>query len=159
MGQTLKWWPAQSTNERPRWKEQKNIYNQRDLTKGGRQFGRHQEVLLVDYQKRIRRIHPRTRPEDGLWPSPQLCCWRSYSPRILPDRWRSPHKGPVLKPVSLPNSLYWARWVWVHSHLQWKAPPQIRTLQLAPSVGRTCVLVRTIIEQGKAKPPRGNDDG
>ena len=36
---------------------------------------------------------------------------------------------------------------------------QIGTLQLALSVGRTCVLVRTIIEQGMAKPPRGNDDG
>ena len=38
-------------------------------------------------------------------------------------------------------------------------PPKIGTLQLAPSVGRTCVLVRTIIEQGRAKPPRRNDDG
>ena len=38
-------------------------------------------------------------------------------------------------------------------------PSQIGTLQLAPSVGRTWVLVRTIIEQGRAKPPRGNDDG
>ena len=34
MGQTLKWWPAQSRDGRPRWREQKNIYNQRDLTKG-----------------------------------------------------------------------------------------------------------------------------
>ena len=33
MVQTLKWWPAQSTDGRPRWREQKNIYNQRDLTK------------------------------------------------------------------------------------------------------------------------------
>ena len=38
-------------------------------------------------------------------------------------------------------------------------PPKIGTLQLVSSVGRTCVLVRTIIEQGRAKPPRGNDDG
>ena len=34
MGQTIKWRPAQSTDGRPRWREQKNIYNQRDLTKG-----------------------------------------------------------------------------------------------------------------------------
>ena len=47
---------------------------------------------------------------------------------ILPDRWRSPRKGPVLEPASLPNSLYWACWVWVRSHLQWRIP-QIRTLQ------------------------------
>ena len=32
----------------------------------GGQFGRHQEALLVEYQKRRRRTHPRTRPEDGL---------------------------------------------------------------------------------------------
>ena len=128
MGQTLKCWLAQSTDGRPRWREQKNIYNQRDLTKrggGGRQFERHQEVLLVKYQKRRRRIHPRTRPEDGPWPSPQQRCWRSCSPMILPDRWRSPHKGPVLKPASLPNSLYWAYWVWIHSHLQWKTPSKL----------------------------------
>ena len=87
--------------------ENRRIYNQGDFTKEGRQFGRQQEVLLVEYQKRRRRIHPRTRPEDGLWPSPQLRHWRSCSPRILPDRWRRPHKGPVLKPASLPNSLYW----------------------------------------------------
>ena len=33
MRQTLKWRLAQSTDGRPRWREQKNIYNQRDLTK------------------------------------------------------------------------------------------------------------------------------
>ena len=38
-------------------------------------------------------------------------------------------------------------------------PLKTKTLQLASSVGRTCVLVRTIIEQGEAKSPRGNDDG
>ena len=40
-----------------------------------------------------------------------------------------------------------------------KGAPQIGTLQLASSVGRTWGLVRAIIEQSKAKPPRGNDDG
>ena len=30
------------------------------------QFGRHQEALFVEYQKRRRRTHPWTRPEDGL---------------------------------------------------------------------------------------------
>ena len=88
----------------------------------GGQFGRHQKALVVQYQRRIRRTHLQTRPEDGLWPSPQLRRWRSCSPRILPDRWWSPHKGPVLKPASLPNSLYWACWVWVCSHLQWETP-------------------------------------
>ena len=58
-------------------------------------------------------------------PPPHL--WRSCSLTILPDRWWSPRKGPVLEPASLPNSLYWACWVWVHSHLQWRTP-QIRTL-------------------------------
>ena len=124
MGQTLKWWPAQSTDGRPRWREQKNIYNQREISRGrGRQFGRHQEVLLVEYQKKRRRIHPRMRPEDGPWPPLQLRCWRSCSPTILLDHWRSPHQGPVLKPASLLNSLYWAYWVWARSHLQWETPP------------------------------------
>ena len=104
----------------------RRIYITREISRrGGGQFRRHQGVLLVEYQKRRRRIHPRTRPEDGPWPSPQLRRWRSYSPMILPDRWRSPHKGPVLKPASLPNSLYWACWVWVRSHLQWKTPPKL----------------------------------
>ena len=40
-----------------------------------------------------------------------------------------------------------------------KGVPQNGTLQLAPSGGRTWGLVRTIIEQGKAKPPGGKDDG
>ena len=56
----------------------RRIYNQRDLTnRGGGQFGRHQEALLVEYQKRRKRTHPVTRPEDGLCPSPQLRRWRS----------------------------------------------------------------------------------
>ena len=74
----------------------------------GGQFERHQKTLMVQYQRRRRRTHPRMRPEDGLWPSPQLRCWRSCSPTILPGRWWSPRKGPVLKPAFLPNSLYWA---------------------------------------------------
>ena len=40
-----------------------------------------------------------------------------------------------------------------------KPPSETGTIQLAPSVGRTYVPVRMIIEQGRAKPPRGNDDG
>ena len=57
-----------------------------------------------------------------------LRLWWSRSLTILPDRWRSPYKGPVLEPASLPNSLYWAYWVWVRSHQQWRTP-QIKTLQ------------------------------
>ena len=57
-----------------------------------------------------------------------LPLWWSCSLTILPDCWWSPRKGPVLEPVSLPNSLYWACWVWIRSHLQWRTP-QIRTLQ------------------------------
>ena len=60
-------------------------------------------------------------------PPPHL--WRSCSLTILPDRWWSPRKGPVLEPTSLPNSLHWACWIWVRSHLQWRTP-QIKTLQL-----------------------------
>ena len=43
-------------------------YITREISRrGGRQFGRHQKALVVQYQRRKRRrIHPRTRPEDGL---------------------------------------------------------------------------------------------
>ena len=40
--------------------------------------------------------------------TPPLPLWWSCSLTILLDRWRSPHKGPVLELASLPNSLYWA---------------------------------------------------
>ena len=90
----------------------------------GRQFGRRQEVLLVEYQKRRRRNHPQSRTEDKLWPFAQPRCWRSGSPTIPPDSWRRSHKGPVLKPTSLPNLLYWACWVCVCSHLQWTELPK-----------------------------------
>ena len=55
---------------------------------------------------------------------PRTSFRQSSSPTIPPDRWRRSHKGPVLKPNSLPNSLYWVCWVWVCSHLQWKGPPK-----------------------------------
>ena len=43
----------------------RRIYNQRDLTKkGGWQFGRHLKALAKKYQRRRRRTHPRTKPED-----------------------------------------------------------------------------------------------
>ena len=106
--------------------ENRRIYNQRDFTKKGGKFGRRQEVLSMEYQKRRRRNHPRPRTEDELWPSPQPRCRQSSSPTIPPNRWRCSHKGPVLKSASLPNSLYWACWVWVYSHLQWKEPPKSR---------------------------------
>ena len=54
-----------------------------------------------------------------------LCYWRSCSPTILPDCWPSPCKGPVLESASLPNSLYWACWVRVRSHLQWRTRPKL----------------------------------
>ena len=54
--------------------------------------------------------------------TPPLRHWRFCSPTILLDRWRSPRKGPILELTSLPNSLYWFCWVWLHSHLQWRTP-------------------------------------
>ena len=97
----------------------------------GRQFGRRKEVLLVEYQKRRRRNHPRPRTEDELWPSPQPHCRRPSSSTIPPYRWRRPHKGPVLKPTSLPNSLYIVLSLLGLGFLQStvKGAPQIGTLQ------------------------------
>ena len=50
--------------------ENRRIYNQGDFTKKGRQFERHQEVLLVEYQKRRRKNHPRPRPRTSFDLSP-----------------------------------------------------------------------------------------
>ena len=61
--------------------------------------------------------------------TPPLPLWWYCSLMILLDHWRSPRKSPVLEPTFLPNSLYWACWVWVCSHLQWRIP-QIRTLHV-----------------------------
>ena len=57
--------------------------------------------------------------------TPPLCYWRSCFPTILPDRWPSPRKGPILEPTSLPNSLYCVCWIWVYSNLQWRTRPKL----------------------------------
>ena len=100
-------------------------YITREISWKGGRFGRCQEVLLVECQERRRRNHSRPRTKDELWPFPPPRCWWSSYPTILLDCWRRPHKGSVLKPASLPNSLYWACWVWFCSHLQWKEPPKM----------------------------------
>ena len=126
--------------------------------RGGRQFGRHQKALVVQYQRRRRKTPPRTRPEDGFWPPPT-----TPLTILLPN---DPAR-PLTKSSQRLSS--WARFSTKFIVLGLlglglltstvKDTPQIGTLQLAPSVVRTCVLVRTIIEQGRAKPLRGNDDG
>ena len=45
-------------------------YITREISGGEGRFGRHKKALVVQYQKRKRRTHPRTRLEDELWPSP-----------------------------------------------------------------------------------------
>ena len=48
--------------------KEREEYITRDISRReGWQFRRHQKALVVQYQRRKRRrIHPRTRPEDGL---------------------------------------------------------------------------------------------
>ena len=41
-------------------------YITREISGKVGQFGRHQKALVVQYQRRRRRTHPRTRLEDGL---------------------------------------------------------------------------------------------
>ena len=65
----------------------------------GGQFRRHQKALVVQYQRRRRRTHPRTRPNDGLWPSPQLCCWRSVPQRSCPTVDEVLAKAQLLNPL------------------------------------------------------------
>ena len=88
------------------------IYNQRDLTNRGDDNSEDTRKLywwsIAGWEEEL--ILGRGL-RTNFDPSPQLCCWRSCSPTILPDHWWSPHKSPVLKPASLPNSLYWACWV------------------------------------------------
>ena len=46
-------------------------YITREISRRGEgQFRRHQKALVVQYQRRRRRTHPRTGPKDGLWPPP-----------------------------------------------------------------------------------------
>ena len=119
MRQTLKWWPAQSTDGQPRWREQ-NITREiprRRRTEIRKMPGSSIGEVSEEEKKKS------SPAKDELWPSPQSRCRQSSSSTIPPDRWRRSHKGPVLKPASLQNSLYWACWVWVCSHLQWKEPP------------------------------------
>ena len=105
----------------------RRIYNQRDLTKREtiRKTPESSSCIVSEEEKK----NSSSDEARGQTFTPTLCHWRSCSLTILPDRWRSPRKGPVLEPASLSNSLYWACWVWVRSHLHWRTP-QINTLQL-----------------------------
>ena len=105
----------------------RRIYNQRDLTKREtiRKTPESSSCIVSEEEKK----NSSSDEARGQTFTPTLCHWRSCSLTILPDRWRSPRKGPVLEPASLSNSLYWACWVWVRSHLHWRTP-QIKTLQL-----------------------------
>ena len=71
----------------------------REISRRGEQFERHQKALVVQYQRRRRRTHPRTRPEDGLWPFPPT----TPLTILLPD---DPAR-PLTKSSQRPNS--WAR--------------------------------------------------
>ena len=126
MGQTLKWRPAQSTDGRPRWREQKDIYNQGDFTKRGTTIRKTQRSSIGGALEEEKKKSSSAEDRGRALTFHQPRCRRSNFLTISPDRWRRPHKGPVLKPVSLPNSLYWACWVWVWicSHLQWREPPK-----------------------------------
>ena len=125
MGQTLKWWPAQSTDGRPRWREQKNIYNQRDLTKGRTAIRKTPGSSIGGVSEEEKKNS--SSDEARGWTltlsstTPLTILFPNDPARPL----TKPHKGPVLKPASLSNSLYWACWVWGRSHLQWKTPPKL----------------------------------
>ena len=138
----------------------RRIYNQRDLTKIGRAIQKTPEsssCAVSEEEKKNSSL-------DEAWGRtltfpPQLRRWRSCFPND--PAW------PLTKSSQRPSS--WARFSTKFIVLgllglgslisTMKDTHQIGTLQLAPFVGRTCMLVRTIIEQGRAKPLRGNDDG
>ena len=136
----------------------RRIYITREISrKGGRQFGRRQEVLLVEYQKRRRRIHPRgrtltlslTTPLTILFPKDPAQPLMKSSQRPSSQA-RFSTKFIVLGLLGLDSGSLISTV---------RDPLESGTLQLALSVGRTWVPMRTIIEQGRAKPPRENNDG
>ena len=110
----------------------------------------------MEYQKKRRRIHPRTDLDPLLNyavddPVPQRSCL-TVDEVLTKAQFLSPllYQIHCIGPVGFGLA---------HLYSEKPPPQKIGTLQLTPSVGRTCVPVRTIIEQGRAKPPRGYDDG
>ena len=104
--------------------ENRRIYNQGDFTKRGTAIRKRQRSSIGGALEEEKKKSSSAEDWGRALTFPQPRCRRSNSLTIPSDRWRRPHKGPVLKPASLPNSLYWACWVWVCSHLQWREPPK-----------------------------------
>ena len=104
--------------------ENRRIYNQGDFTKKMTAIWKTPRSSIGGVSEEEKKKSSSIEDRGRALTFPLTRCWRSSSPTILPNRWKHPHKGPVLKPASLPNSLYLACWVWVCSHLQWKEPPK-----------------------------------
>ena len=121
MGQTLKWWSAQLTDGQPRWREQKDIYNQRDLTKKGTAIRKTPRSSIGGVSKEKKKNSSSDETRGQTLTASSTTPLMSLFPKDPARPLTKSLQRPVLKPASLSNSLYLTRWVWVHSHLQWKA--------------------------------------
>ena len=138
-----------NTRGLPRMGQEKKE-EERDRKEEGRSSYHPRKLLqLSTKEPRRRRINPRTKPEDKLPPFPytfdhSISVWSCLDIKLS------------LKPSSWVHFLYQTYCIgpvrFGLIRLTVKSL-QKRTLQLAPSVGRTCVLVRTTIEHGRIRPP------
>ena len=139
--------------------ENRRIYNQRDSTKRGDD---NSEDAMKFYRWSIRRGEEKIILGRGPMTSFDLPPNRAVDDPV-PQRSRSTVEGVLTKAQF--SSHFSTKFIVLGllglsllTSTVNKAP-QTGTLQLAPSVGKTWGLVKAIIEQGRAKPPRGNDDG
>ena len=121
--------------------------------RGGRQFRRRKEVLLVSIRRGEEEIILGRGPRTSLNLPPNHAV-----DDLIPRRSRSTVKASSQRPSS--QARFSTKFI-VLSLLGLglltstvKGAPQIGTLQLAPSVGRTYVLVRAIVGHGGIRPSR-----
>ena len=137
MGQTLKWWFAQSTDGRQRWREQKNIYNQRDLTKERTVIRRTPRSSIGGVSEEEKKNSSSDKGRGRTLTLSSTTPLMILSPNDL--------ARPLTKSSQRPSS--WARFSTKFIVLGLlslgsftstvKDTPQTETLQLTPSVGRT----------------------
>ena len=103
-----------NTRGLPRTKKDRKKEGERDKKKDGRSSYHLRKLpQLSTKESRRRRINHRTKPKDKLSPFPHAFDHSIYI-------WSCPAvaaltKAQFLSPFSLPNLLYWARWIWAYS--------------------------------------------
>ena len=104
----------------------RRIYNQRDLTKTRMAIWRTRESSSCVVSKEEEKKKSSSNEARGWTLTPSNTPLTILLPNDPTRPLTKSSQSPVLEPASLPNSLYWAYWIWVRSHLQWKKPPKSR---------------------------------